>query len=371
MGRSKVATQLGLPDAITKDVGQALVTFLPKPTVFFCPHNEDVPEVAEKFETPSKLPRVEIRPSPGRGSGLFAVDRIPAFTRILEDDAIISLGEGEDLPEAWQKYRLLTTEQQKNIDDLTFPAEQHTEKQKFITSNLQKRGYGHDEASKMAILNSRWQTNAFNIEGDKTGSPFLRALYPVVAKINHSCTPNAHPHTRAPATQYVYAVRDIEAGEEIEIAYFDITMPRADRQARAKYMCFKCTCPACLPNDQLALSGYEQRLAVVHLHTSVDFNTPNPRRYIDSAQTAIDIAQSTEYPWLVVSLTRLYMALYSCRMQTLHSRKAIEEPIRKAMEWQEKLTGLGSPDSKKARTLLAMNPAFLDKIHQTKRPLGP
>lgn len=369
MGCSKLATRLGLPNGSTQDVVHLSATFLLKPTVWFTVLNdEDEPETHKNFETPSKLPQVEVRPSPGRGSGLFALDRIPAFTRILEDDAIISLAEGDDLPQAWQKYCLLPPEEQKIIDDLTFPAEQHAEKQESISSQLKQRGYSSDEAWNMARLNSRWQTNAFGIQDPNIGSPFLRALYPTVAKINHSCTPNAHAHTRAPATQYVYAVRDIEAGEEIEIAYFDVTMPRADRQARAKYMCFECTCPACVPNGQLAQSGYEQRLAMVHRHTSVDFNTSNPGMYIDSAQTAIDIAESNDYPWLVVSLPRLYIALYSCRMRLNHSKAAIEEAVQKGLEWEEKLTGWGSSDSKAARTLLATTGPLVERLRKSRQP---
>ena len=350
MGCSKPATQLGLPDGSTQNVSTLFRTFLPKPPIAFALHgDEDVRSNEQSQEIPSALPRVEVRPSPGRGSGLFAVDRIPAFTRILEDDALISLAEGEDLPEAWQKYCLLPPDDKKIIDDLTYPSSHLAEKQKSIITQLKQRGYGSEKATKMARLNARWQTNAFTTEGPKIGTHWLRALFGQVAKINHSCTPNAHSHCRAPATQFVYAVRDIEAGEEIEIAYFDITMPYADRQARAKYMGFECTCPACSLTGHLALSNYEQRLAIVHKHISVDFNTPNPWAYIDSTQTAINIAHSAEYPWLGVSLPRLYQALFSLRMRLQFSNTQLDEAVMKGVEWQDNITGPDSPESRIAR----------------------
>lgn len=354
MGCGKIATKLGLPNASTNNVVNLSATFLPKPPIAFTiPDNEEAILPKTPLETSSKLPRVEVRPSPGRGSGLFAVDRIPAFTRILEDDALISLAEGEDLPEAWQKYCLLPPEQRKAIDDLTFPASHHHEKQKSIISQLKQRGYGPEEAGKMAVFNSRWQVNAFKTEGGKIGTPWLRALFGTVAKINHSCTPNAHPHCRAPATQIVYAIRDIEAGEEIELAYFDITMPYADRQARAKYMGFECTCPACSITGALALSGYEDRLAIVQKHCSIDFYTANPRAYIDSTQTAINIASSTEYPWLVVSLPRLYNTLTSLRIRTNQGVALVDEAVRKAEESQGRITGPESPECKNQRKAMA------------------
>lgn len=73
------------------------------------------------------------------------------------------------------------------------------------------------------------------------------AMYLALARLNHSCIPNAQ-QTHIPSTteEVLYASRDIEIGEEINDCYIDL---RQDREARrhelSKYYRFHCTCPAC------------------------------------------------------------------------------------------------------------------------------
>lgn len=62
--------------------------------------------------------------------------------------------------------------------------------------------------------------------------------------INHACNPNAR---RLHVGDYmmVHASRDIKAGEEITLAYYDVLSPLSNRRERAKTWGFDCCCKRC------------------------------------------------------------------------------------------------------------------------------
>lgn len=299
-----------------------------------------------ELEPPMTLPRVEVHASSEKGLGLFAVDVIPAYTKILEDDALLSLANGEDLPQLWERYHVLPEQFRRAFEELNAPEHLITRESEII-SKLEQRGYDFEEASKMARLNSRWQGNAI-----KTGATegWAYSLFQTFARINHSCTPNAHAHYRAGGRELVYAIRDIQAGDEITIGYFDITMPLPDRQARAKSWGFQCSCPAC--SSGLG-EAYEEQLSYLHRHLSLDSSYAKYDRLIDSTEKAISIALSTYYPWLVVALSKLYTALFHRESTKSEKLTKLRDDIEKALEWETRLTGLDSPSSQQKRKLLA------------------
>lgn len=94
------------------------------------------------------LPRVEVRPSTGRGLGLFAVDRIPAYTRILEDDALLALKRGEDLQELFVTYKVLPEDLRADFDALSIPSH-YMPFAKGLTNKLRERGYPKNEIADM------------------------------------------------------------------------------------------------------------------------------------------------------------------------------------------------------------------------------
>ncbi|CAH0001190.1 unnamed protein product [Clonostachys byssicola] len=109
-------------------------------------------------------------------------------------------------------------------------------------------GKGVDEATvrKAAEQLCKIQTNAFNW----TDEDFTEAcvfIQPTLAMMNHSCLPNA-------MIQFIdgkivlRAETKLEAGDEIEISYTDVTMPLPKRrQAIDSYM-FSCQCLRCRDN---------------------------------------------------------------------------------------------------------------------------
>lgn len=279
------------------------------------------------------LPTLETRSSPSKGVGLFAVDDIPAYTRILEDYALLSLARGEDIPELWLKYSALPPEERKDFDQLGFSSNQ-LQKEEFLISKLEERGYDADEATKMVRAQSRFMANAFKEDNDK----WRATLFLTVARINHSCTPNAQTHYRpASGAKVIYSLRDIKAGEEIEISYFGIHLSYEDRQKRAQSWGFTCTCPACSTKETPDGSKYEGILGLIRHSLE-----PSPKMGL-GLRSAIDIAMKPEYPWLVAALPSLYFTLASSlEKKKEDTREERIAALESALKWECRITG---PDS--------------------------
>lgn len=69
-------------------------------------------------------------------------------------------------------------------------------------------------------------------------------VYPFPSFLNHSCAPNACK-LMVGHTMFIRAARDLVAGEEVFMKYFDVTMPKPERSAVAKRWGFECACPRC------------------------------------------------------------------------------------------------------------------------------
>ncbi|KAK0718765.1 hypothetical protein B0T21DRAFT_55750 [Apiosordaria backusii] len=88
------------------------------------------------------------------------------------------------------------------------------------------------------------QTNAFNRLDADTGMSGI-FLDPALARVNHSCVPNAFiGFDKRTAT--LRAERPIKAGEEITISYIENDKPRSVRRQGLKLYHFECDCPRCV-----------------------------------------------------------------------------------------------------------------------------
>lgn len=287
------------------------------------------------------LPKVEVRSSPGRGLGLFAVDRIPAYTRVLEDYALLSLASGEDIPELWQKYSVLPGDERQQFDELAYSSNQAS-KEDGLIARLKDRGFRDEEARKMVRVSSRFMANAFKEDDDR----WRATVFLTVARINHSCTPNAQPHYRpSSGAKMIYSFRDIEPGEEIEISYFGVIMPYTDRQARAKSWGFTCNCPACSLSGNVRGEAYET--AISQIRDAMNLSSQNTGslipgpKLIKATQNAINVAKDPKYPWLAAALPSLHVLLATgqCQERRLGEELAAWEG---ALEWESKVTGADS-----------------------------
>lgn len=116
----------------------------------------------------------------------------------------------------------------------------------IATNVLQKphiKSLGVDPAALLIYL-CRFHCNNFGII-DNQLFPIGEGTYPIGSLFNHSCRPNAVALYNG-TTQMIRLIEDVNAGEEITIAYVDIAHSRSDRtqQLADKYF-FKCDCPRC------------------------------------------------------------------------------------------------------------------------------
>lgn len=96
----------------------------------------------------------------------------------------------------------------------------------------------HEEAT-MDKLGIIFRTNAY-----KSGTDI--GLFPKIARINHSCRPNASYYWSDTLNKHiVYATRKIEQGEEIFVSYISLLLTQEQRQKHLDRYGFKCTCEAC------------------------------------------------------------------------------------------------------------------------------
>ena len=96
-----------------------------------------------------------------------------------------------------------------------------------------------------------FMTNCFDMTDSIYGESC--AMYLALARLNHSCCPNVQ-QTHYPDTteEYLFAVRDINIGDEINDCYIELRQSKAERRASLlEFYRFECFCPGCcLPPDK-------------------------------------------------------------------------------------------------------------------------
>ena len=70
-------------------------------------------------------------------------------------------------------------------------------------------------------------------------------VFSVLAKLNHSCEPNASIEFMDSNQAWLLAYRDIKAGEELFISYVDDELDYDDRQFDLRTYGFQCKCTKC------------------------------------------------------------------------------------------------------------------------------
>jgi hypothetical protein len=222
---------------------------------------------------PFGVPSVETHSSGAdRGLGLFAARQIARHSVIIADKAMILMKPADDLQELYAQYLDLPADQQERY--LTLGSAANEARDTLLAQKLRSREFhkihGDDGVVHMMRVASIMQTNAFNVDtGDGQGARH-RALFPLLARANHSCMPNAHvcyypsghdPEGDKKGRMFVHALRTLDAGEEILISYFDILLPRDERQSRMSKWGFQCHCPVCDedPTESDGLSLEAQR----------------------------------------------------------------------------------------------------------------
>ncbi|RXW22477.1 hypothetical protein EST38_g3377 [Candolleomyces aberdarensis] len=111
-----------------------------------------------------------------------------------------------------------------------------------------------------SIVEGVARTNALNLEFrfpsifDGSGGRHYGGAFLKINRCNHSCGPNAaYKWNLSLLSATLYALRDIQEGEEITITYADPLQPRSDRWKKLQpdYR-FTCDCPWCTHSDSAA-----------------------------------------------------------------------------------------------------------------------
>ncbi|EEC50918.1 predicted protein [Phaeodactylum tricornutum CCAP 1055/1] len=119
-----------------------------------------------------------------------------------------------------------------------------------------KRHEGLMKQVAQALGSQRLERGMDRVVEDKV-APEIVAVFPLTARINHSCVPNAQVQSQefVDARIDVVALRDIAAGEEITISYIGCgrtsgskSTSRRRRELLAKYL-FTCECPRCTAKE--------------------------------------------------------------------------------------------------------------------------
>ena len=198
----------------------------------------------------------ELRPSAGKGVGMFARKIIPRGTRLLAEECLFSIpGSKALLLDVEQAVQNLSAVQHKAYMGLQCP----------------------DHPGKSPVVRI-WEANCFKM--GKGAGIFLRA-----SRINHSCTPNAHFAWNVYIQrETVHAMVDILANEEITISY---CYPHTDvyhRQQRLEPYGFDCKCDPCSQHTESGRASEAYRCRMAEVVQKIKEIREDPRRVVARQQ---------------------------------------------------------------------------------------
>merc|ERR1740123_2407927 len=101
------------------------------------------------------------------------------------------------------------------------------------------------------VILSQFMTNAITIYDDEFVSMGI-GLFPLLAMLNHSCSPNAFvSFNHLTKSAEIRSLCEIRQGEQLFISYSDITMPkRMRKQELMRAYHFDCNCSVCTKRDE-------------------------------------------------------------------------------------------------------------------------
>lgn len=199
----------------------------------------------------------QVRHAGAKGFGLFASQHIARGKRMLAEQPLISIdNKGSDILAAAAK---LSSSQRRVLLELSLN-EANKSILSFVSATWKSFPVLGAVRQNRDILNIFYNNNfALGDEDDR------RAVFPTVARINHSCVPNAQGNFNTNlGTFTIHALRDIDTHEEITISYLgDQLAVRQARQAHLKQgYGFECGCELCAasPDKREASHGRRVRL---------------------------------------------------------------------------------------------------------------
>lgn len=245
---------------------------------------------------------VEVRSAGSMGKGVFAMRDVARGTRIINEAPLFAVydrpRQGEMTQEAFAQdvdvfcstAIYLPPETLQQLDRLHYNADYDTASDKnriqdwYLgqgTTDEQGRPLGGRKLRKTVMEMSRrygiFKANCARIGIDDTGLD--SGLFPLYARINHSCSPNAHGHYNTTTDRLtIHTTRDIEAGDQILINYIGNTcLPRDRRQEKTRLRGFECECELCAtesPTDPVRQLMYQLDEGIRQYVTKTEYRAP-------------------------------------------------------------------------------------------------
>jgi len=181
----------------------------------------------------------DLRAVPGRGKGLIATQPIAAGTQIISEAPLFTT----------ESLTSLAT-QERDLAVLVRALPKESQRALLLLHN---NNPGSEPFSNIV------RSNAYPLGPSSN----IGAIFPTVARINHSCLPNAqHAWNTTLKQETVYAIRDINKDDEITLSYSTGGASKERRETLKKYFGFDCSCELCsLPAEQLKENDAKQRRA--------------------------------------------------------------------------------------------------------------
>ncbi|KAF7193315.1 Histone-lysine N-methyltransferase SMYD3 [Pseudocercospora fuligena] len=313
--------------------------------------------------------RVEIRPSPGRGRGLFATENIKMGDIVLVEKATFVTYNHEP-----QAYPAIKFDIGRNMITEDTRGAPYKDLARYLLKNSEARAKIFDLHSGSVAapspselvdgkpiidifhLHEVWQNNAIacptptdvnnrafpfrNTVSTDTGS----GLWCHTSYANHSCIPNAEKSIIGDLV-VLRANRDIERREEVTISYGEYTDQEDKQQAFDMVWGFRCKCELCEAEGAIS-RGEHSRNTVESDHTNhltddqetreklrANFTEPLPEDITETNTLASDL--NATYGPTYPNIPRLAVAEAHSRLFALHSKlrdaKRAEEDMLKVL----------------------------------------
>lgn len=200
-----------------------------------------------------------------------------------------------------------------------------------------------------------FMTNSFDMQHSPIGKE--SAMYNAIARLNHSCTPNAQQtHYPISREEVLYASRNIRVGEEINDCYIDLRQPRSARRKELfELYRFECNCPACAEEDLAIVKNDDNnRVRAKQLDSFVISAAEiDPYNALDIALESVKLLEKAEcLPWSIRYVADAHLTVYYI-CKSINKIDLSRKHLEIAHQHNVLLQGIGSPDSQETLGLLS------------------
>lgn len=193
----------------------------------------------------------ELKPSPGKGWGVFATANIQKGSVILQEKPLFVI---------YKPYDNITEiDIHNSFNNLT-----SHEKALFLSLR-------NNSSTEFTSMRAAFEQNSFDFYSDR-GISF--GLLLLASRFNHSCVPNAIAPTSTEEQTTLIARHNIYVGDEITFCY-DSDLAMQTRQERRRTLNFRCRCTVCVPvtpHDQLSDLRRQFVRGLQYLNMGEDFD---------------------------------------------------------------------------------------------------